>query len=74
MIEARCDSATETLTIPEVVTELERIWMEELRHLPYEAHAATHHDDEASLDFVTLSAREVSSLAGSLWIRGRSRD
>src|SRR5262245_17882327 len=55
MIEARCEPAADSLTIPEVIAEVERVWMAELRYSHYEAHAVIHHDYEVSLDFVTLS-------------------
>src|SRR5262249_10119582 len=65
MIEARCEPAAEALTIPEVIAEIERVWMEELRYRHFEAHAVIHHDHEVSLDFVTLLE------SGSFYVTGR---
>src|SRR2546423_1534981 len=55
MIEASCEPAADTITVPEVIVETERVWTEELRYTHFEAHAVIHHDYDVSLDFVTLS-------------------
>ena len=70
MIEARCEPASDTLTIPEVIAEIERAWMEELRYSHYEAHVVTHLGYEAALEFVTVPApgstpKGVSSMCGT---------
>jgi hypothetical protein len=65
MIEARCEPASSTLTIPEVIAEIERVWMEDLRYLHYEAHVVTHRGYAAALEFVTLPA------AGGYYVTGR---
>jgi hypothetical protein len=65
MIEALCEPATDALTIPEIVAEVERIWMDELRYRHHEAHALSQRDYEVWLDFVTLSD------PGSFYVTGR---
>jgi hypothetical protein len=65
MIEALCEPAAETLTIPEAIAEIERIWMNELRYQHYEAHSLSRRDYELSLEFVTLDG------PGSFYVTGQ---
>src|SRR5438128_2208494 len=46
MIEAHCEPASVALTIPDVVAEVERLWMNDLRYSHQEAHALKRHDFE----------------------------
>src|SRR5437867_6564621 len=65
MIEATCQPAANTLTIPEIIAEVERLWMEELRYQEFEAHALVRADYHESLEFVTESG------PGGFYVTGR---
>src|SRR5229473_1898997 len=60
MIEATCQPAANTLTIPEIIAEVERLWMEELRYQPFEAHALVRADYKEALEFITVSGFYVT--------------
>ena len=65
MIEATCQPAVNTPTISEIIAEVERLWMEELRYQHFEAHALVRTDYNESLEFVTESGQ------GGFYVTGR---
>jgi hypothetical protein len=66
MIEATCQPAANTLTIPEIIAEIERLWMEELRYQHFEAHAVGRADYDVTLDFITLCEHGSFYVTGSI--------
>jgi hypothetical protein len=66
MIETTCQPAAETLAISEVVAEIERLWMEELRYHQFEAHAIHRADYQEALDFITVGEHGGSYVTGRI--------
>jgi hypothetical protein len=66
MIEATCQPAAKTLTIPEIIAEIKRLWMEELRSPHFEAHAVGRADYDVTLDFITLCEHGSFYVTGSI--------
>lgn len=66
IIEAWCEPAADTVTIPEAIAQIERIWMEELCYPHLEAHIIVPADYDISLHFSTVSASGGFHLTGQI--------
>lgn len=60
-----CEPRSSTITVPDIVSDLERIWLNDLC-LTEEAHVIIRTDENVILDFVTWSPKPTAYVTGQI--------